>query len=263
MAASMANMTSFIKEGSHTPRFPDSIVNTPTPRTFLTKALVPPLAAVVLVLLFTSLGLWQLDRAEQKRALQASFASEGTSVTVTAETEPPLYEHIRATGRFLGERQFLIDNIVQDGRLGFYVITPLELDSRQPLLLVNRGWLPRRPDGGLPDVGITSEPYTIDGRAGQLPRVGLRPGKALDADGGWPRTATYPTLDELATALQRPVLPYVMLADPDPASGFVRRWEPQQPGPSRNIGYAFQWFALATAVVVITVVVYRKGRAQQ
>ncbi|HET6630968.1 MAG TPA: SURF1 family protein [Woeseiaceae bacterium] len=238
-------------------------MNTPTSRTTIATRLLPPFAALALVVLFTGLGFWQLDRAEQKRALQASFNRESATVEITAAAEPSLYRHIRATGRFLDERQFLIDNIVQDGRLGFYVITPFELDGGGPLLLVNRGWVPRRPDGELPAIGIADAPRTIEGRAGRLPRVGIRPGTALQAGGGWPRLATYPTVDELAGALQGPVLPYVLLADPDPESGLVRRWEPRTMGPSRHIAYAFQWFALAIAVVVVTVLVYRKRRPRR
>lgn len=235
-------------------------MNTQTSRPSLATQLVPPFAALALIVLFTVLGFWQLDRADQKRALQASFETGSARVDASADAEPPLYHPVRATGRFLDERQFLIANIVQDGRLGFYVITPLELTGGGPLLLVNRGWAPRQPDGELPDVGVAAGPRTIEGRAGRLPRVGIRPGAALEAGGGWPRLATYPTIDELAAALQRPVLPYVLLADPDPASGLVRRWEPRQMGASRHIGYAFQWFAMAAAVVVVTVVVYRKKR---
>ena len=238
-------------------------MNTEDSRTSIATRLLPPFAAFALVVLFTSLGFWQLDRAEQKRALEASFAAPGATLEITADAEPALYQHVRATGRLVGERQFLIGNIVQDGRLGFYVITPLELAGGGPLLLVNRGWVVRPADGRLPDVTITDEPGTIEGRAGQLPRVGIRPGTALEADGGWPRLATYPTMDELAHALQRAVLPFVLLADPDPGSGLVRRWEPQHMSPARHIGYAFHWFALAIAVVVVTLVVYRRKRTKQ
>lgn len=224
----------------------------------MTTRFLPPFAAAALVVLFTGLGFWQLDRADQKRALEASFEAEGAAIEVTANADPALYQHLRATGRFMNERQFLIGNIVQDGRLGFYAITPLELAGGGPLLLVNRGWTPRPSDGELPDVQVADQPRTVRGRAGRLPRVGIRPGTALEAGGGWPRLATYPTVDELGQALQRPVLPYVLLADPDPASGLVRRWEPHQMGPTRHIGYAFQWFALAVAVVAVTIVVYRK-----
>lgn len=243
-------------------RLPDSIVNTHTPRTSITTRLLPPFAALLLVALFTGLGFWQLDRAEQKRALQSSFEAGGAAVEVTADAEPRLYQNIRATGRYLGERQFLIANIVQDGRLGFYVVTPFELAGAGPLLLVNRGWTARPADGSLPEVAIGDGPRRVEGRAGRLPRVGIRPGEALEAGSSWPRVATFPTSDELAEALQQPVLPFVLLADPDPASGLVRSWEPRQMGPSRHIGYAVQWFALAAAVAAVTVVVWRRKGAR-
>jgi surfeit locus 1 family protein len=233
-------------------------VNTHTSRTSLATRLLPPFTALVLVALFTGLGFWQLDRAEQKRALQSSFDTGGAAVEVTANSEPRLYQNLRATGQFVDERQFLIANIVQDGRLGFYVITPLELAGGGPLLLVNRGWAARPADGSLPDVAVADGSRTVEGRAGRLPRVGIRPGAALEAGSGWPRVATFPTVDELAVALQQPVLPFVLLADPDPASGLVRSWEPRQMGPSRHLGYAVQWFALAAAVVAVTVVVWRR-----
>lgn len=237
-------------------------MNTHISRTSLATRLLPPFTALVLVVLFTGLGFWQLDRAEQKRSLQSSFEAGGAALEVTRGAEPRLYQNIRATGQFLHERQFLIANIVQDGRLGFYVVTPLELAGGGPLLLVNRGWAERPADGSLPDVAVAGGPRTVAGRAGRLPRVGIRPGAALETDSGWPRVATFPTVDELAGALQRPVLPFVLLADPDPASGLVQSWEPRQMGPSRHIGYAVQWFALAAAVVAVTIVVYRRKGAR-
>jgi surfeit locus 1 family protein len=223
--------------------------------------LVPPVAALVLVLLFTCLGFWQLDRAEQKQALQESFENAAERASVTDDLKPALYQPIAATGHYLGERQFLIDNMVQDGRLGYYVITPLELAPAKPLLLVNRGWLAGlATDRKLPSIAVGALPQTVTGRAGRLPRAVIRPGAALRA-GDWPKVATFPTTAELGRALGRPVLPYVLLADPEPGVGLVRRWQPQQMGPARHIGYAFQWFALALTVVVVAVVLYRRQRA--
>lgn len=220
--------------------------------------LVPPLAAVVLVVFFTALGFWQLDRAEEKRALLAAFAADGEPVPVAQGLVPPDFERLRATGHFLADRQFLIDNIVVDGRLGFYVITPMVLESGG-LLLVNRGWTPET--GEAPAIAIDDATRSVTGRAGHLPRVGLRPGEAMAEGSGWPKVATFPTADELARELGRDVLPFVLLADADPGSGLLCRWEPREIGPSRHLGYAFQWFALAVAVAAVTVVVYRHRRA--
>lgn len=238
-------------------------MNTPSSRSSAAARILPPIAALALAVLFTFLGFWQLDRAEQKRELEAAFESGGEPVEIPADTAPPLYQRISATGYFLASRQFLIGNIVEGGRLGYYVITPLELQQGGPLLLVNRGWIPHQPGGELPDVSVDPGLRTVEGRAGRLPRVGVRPGTALEADGGWPRLATFPTVEDLSRALQRPALPFVLLADPDPAGGLVRQWEPRQAGPSRHLAYAFQWFALAVAVVAVTAVLYRKRRAGQ
>lgn len=225
------------------------------------RDLLPPLAGAVLVALFSALGFWQLDRAEQKRAVQAAFSDAGERLAVTAGASYSLYQPLTATGRYLGKRQFLIDNMILDGRVGYFVVTPFEYEGGSPLLLVNRGWVAK--DSGR-DVeaalrtGSGAEETTIRGRAGQLPRVGIRAGEVFADNGGWPRTANWPDLDDLAAALERDVLPFVLLMDPEVGTGLVRSWRPRQAGPLRHVGYAVQWFALAAAVMVTAVVLYRK-----
>jgi surfeit locus 1 family protein len=228
------------------------------------RDLVPPLAAVVLVAAFLGLGFWQLDRADEKREVEAAFAGRGEPLAITGEASYPLYQPLMATGRYLEERQFLIDNMILDGRLGYFIVTPFEYAPDKPLLLVNRGWVARDAAddlrAALQTAGDPAGTMTIRGKAGQLPRVGIRAGEVFEEGSGWPRTANWPRTADLETALQRPVLPFVLLADPEPGSGLLRRWEPRQAGPMRHIGYAFQWFALAAAVVVTATVVYRRRR---
>jgi surfeit locus 1 family protein len=227
---------------------------------------VPPLAAVGLVALFATLGLWQLDRAEQKRAVEAAFTDSGERLIVAGDAAYPLYQPLTATGRYLDERQFLIDNMILDGRLGYFVVTPFEYERGGPLLLVNRGWVAKDSaedvQAALQTAGGDTGETTVNGRAGQLPRVGIRAGEVFTGEPGWPRTANWPALDDLAAALERDVLPFVLLADPETGSKLLRRWEPRQAGPMRHIGYALQWFALAAAVIVTAVVLYRKKRVR-
>ena len=227
---------------------------------------MPLLAGIALVVLFTSLGFWQLDRAEQKRAVEDAFENPGEYLPVTDDAEPDLYQPLTASGRYLGQRQFLIDNAILDGQLGYFVITPFEYAPGKPLLLVNRGWLAKTPGRQVAEVALDeaeSGTVIVTGRAGRLPRVGIRAGEAFQGDGGWPRIANWPTLEELAGALNREVLPFVMLADADPTAGLVRRWEPQQTGPMRHIGYAVQWFALAAMVILLAVFLHVKRRRKQ
>ena len=100
---------------------------------------------------------------------------------------------------------------------------------------------------------------TIRGRSGRLPRVGIRAGEGFEGATDWPKHATYPTLEEIAVELDEEVSPFVILLDPREEDGFSRQWQPRQSGPMTNYGYAFQWFAMATAVFVILVWTYRNS----
>lgn len=212
---------------------------------------VPPLVGIVLIFLFVRLGLWQMDRAAEKIATEAAFNSPGTYTEVIAASEPPEFAAIEAQGDWLANQQVLIDNAISHSRLGYFVITPFRLLDGS-VMLVNRGWVAKGTGESLPDTTIAERGGVIRGRAGRLPRVGIRPGEAFENRDGWPRIAVWPTNDEIAAEIGQPVVPFVMLLDADQPFGFERRWEPVATmGPSKHYGYAFQWFALATAVLLI------------
>jgi len=213
----------------------------------------PPFAGAVFVFLFVSLGLWQLERAREKVEFLAAFDSDAPYVVPTDFGALRDFDRIQVFGHYLADRQVLIDNIPLEGRLGYYVITPFAPSSREPLLLVNRGWIARPEDPRtIPDLSVDTEFKTIRGLVGHLPRVAIRPGEAFAVHGDWPRVAVYPTLREVADELGEDVLPVVLLLRPDAEDGFVRHWQPNVSGPMTHYSYAFQWFALALAVVAIT-----------
>ena len=213
---------------------------------------LPVAAGLAFIGVFVSLGLWQLDRAAEKTALLELFEGGG------GYTEPPNFssleefDRIEVPGRYQPDRQVLIDNIPKDGRLGYYVITPFEPATNDPLLLVNRGWVPKGRDlEDLPELAVSGEFGSARGLVGHLPRVAIRPGEAFAEHGAWPRIALYPTPDEVAAELGDAVLPVVLLLAPDAPDGFVRDWQPNVSGPMTHYSYAFQWFAMATVVVVL------------
>ena len=232
------------------------------------RRIVPPVAAVLAIALFVRLGVWQLDRAAEKEALQDSFTSaevfrEPQGGELSGDSLPVAFDRLTTEGRLQTDRQILIDNIVKNGRLGYYVVTPLEITRNGPLLLVNRGWIERSPaaagvDGLATDLAVGDEREPIRGRAGNLPRVGVRGGPGFaDAGDEWPRIGVYPTADEVADELDRDVLPWTLLLEPDDERGFLRDWQPNVSGPSTHYGYAFQWFAMAAAVLALAIWNYR------
>lgn len=227
----------------------------------LLHRIVPPLVGIVLVLTFVRLGFWQLDRATEKIALQQAFDNPHY-VHVAENLQPQPFQALQSRGEYLADRQILIENAIFEGALGYYVITPFEFSSSEPLLLVNRGWIARKiTDPTLPDISISEVTRLVHGKSGRLPRVGIRPGEAFIEHGNWPRVAVWPTLDEAATEIGRAVLPYVLLLDADQDGGYVRRWKPPNSGTSTHYGYAFQWFAMATALFGLMVWNLRKPAA--
>ena len=51
------------------------------------------------------------------------------------------YKKVTVSGEYLPQYQFLLDNQVEDNRVGFHVITPLKISGTAQHVLVNRGWV--------------------------------------------------------------------------------------------------------------------------
>ena len=225
------------------------------------RRIFPPVVGIGLILLFVSLGRWQLDRAAEKNELHALFDNDSAYARVTGDMPVTDYQNIESYGYYLDAQQVLIDNMFVDSRIGHYVITPFRYAADEPLLIVNRGWVARPVDSDMNvDLSTGESRRTIRGRVGRLPKVGIRSGEAFEGAGDWPKKAIYPTLDDLAKELDEDVLPFILLLHPEADDGFVRRWQPTGSGPSMHYGYAFQWFAMAAAVFVILGWQLRKRR---
>lgn len=224
------------------------------------RRFVPPLAALILIVLFSWLGFWQLDRAQQKNELVALFEDDAPYSRLHNDMPVEIFQRVESRGQYQGDRQVLIDNIVVNGQVGYYVITLFQVAPDAPLLLVNRGWVGKNQQNTLPDFDVIDEFINVQGRIGRLPRVGIRPGEAFEGNENWPRVAVYPTLDEISRELDAELLPFVLLLSPAADDGFLRRWQPPQSGPLMHYGYAFQWFVLALAVLVVLALNIRKKR---
>ncbi len=218
----------------------------------------PGLAATLFTAFFLplllALGAWQLDRAGQKRALFTDFAAGGEPVALDASPRGPetlrRYAPVRATGRYLPERQFLLDNMVAGGQAGYRVLTPLLLEDSGRALIVDRGWVVRDfSAAGPPPIAVSDGVRTVSGRLDQMPRPGIALATVMTP--GWPKVVQFPTLDELSAALDLELVPGLLLLDAAEPDGYRRDWRPSDFGPERHIGYAVQWFALAVTLVIL------------
>jgi len=201
------------------------------------------------VALFVTLGFWQWNRGEHRRAQWQDFARADTApVEATAATleKLPRFSHVAVRGEFDAERQFLLDNISHDGAPGYEVLSVLQLPGGSRLL-VNRGWVPFTGyREQLPDVDLASEGVQrLAGRLSTLPVAGIASGRQPPDGGSWPRVTSFPTQGELQEALGAPLLAPVLLLDADSGPGYLREWRPPGVPPERNYSYAVQWWAFA------------------
>jgi len=220
---------------------------------------IPYVIGAILVVQFAGLGVWQIGRGLDKSAQRRNFDSQAGFATFSDGMPVRPFQKLKATGSFVGDRQIVLENIIVDSRLGYYVLTPLRMTDDDPLLFVNRGWFERGGPDIEPDtLEVPSSRITVRGRAGSLPRAGYRMGVAIPAGTTWPKRAVYPTLDEVAAALGEPVQPFVLLMDPEDDFGFYRLWVPEEMGPARHYAYALQWFAMGAVLAGLLIWNFRK-----
>lgn len=216
--------------------------------------------------LFVSLGTWQLWRAEQRAASFDRFAQAGERSALTVPIDAGQFEEYRyrwleLRGRFLSTRQILLDSMTHEGRIGYQVLTPFQLDGNEPWLLVNRGWIPADPERlQLPVVDVSEETRVIRARIDALPRPGLTFRDRGVSAGDWPQVLLFPNFAELEMRLEHSLRHYQLLLSPVAADGFVRVWQPRAMPPERHIGYAIQWYSFAFVLGVIGTVLWWRTR---
>jgi surfeit locus 1 family protein len=221
-------------------------------------ALIPSLATLLLLPVFVGLGLWQLDRAEQKRALQAEYDARGRDGPIQIGARVQTAEELRfyrviVKGYYDPDYQILLDNRVHQGRAGYHVITPLHIAGSDVRVLINRGWIPlgeTRAD--LPHITTPDGLQEVTGLAvAPQPRHFVLSAKAEPSKGSWQPVWEYLDMKRYVEAVPFKLQPVVVLLAPANAGGFVREWARLDAGIATHQGDAFQWFTLALALLTV------------
>lgn len=155
---------------------------------FEIRDLVFTVVVVAAVATFCALGLWQLDRHQDRSSVDAEKRArrdlprlELTDRVLSRPADSLDWRRARATGRFDYQREMVLRSRVQDGIPGVYVVTPLVLESGRRLPVL-RGWLPAadgfdapleggRPATGSRDTAVTVEGLLVASIPGELPSV--------------------------------------------------------------------------------------------
>ncbi len=202
-----------------------------------------------------SLGRWQLDRAAQKEALQASMDGQSsksvvdTALLVSApEPLTLIHQHARLRGQWLADQTVYLDNRQMNAKVGFFVLTPLRLADSGQVVIVQRGWVPRNFEerDKVPTIETPGGIVSVEGRMAPPPSKLFELGK--------PEASAIRQNLDLAQYRAQTRLPLlsVMLMQTGPASeGLLREWPAVNLGVEKHYGYALQWFGIAAALALL------------
>ena len=215
------------------------------------------LVTITLLTLFVILGTWQLGRGDVKSEIERAVSDkeqvfEAIRLPVV-EIEKWRYKNIKLVGHYDTKKQFLFDNQVRDGVTGYNVLTPFYVQQFNAWVLVDRGWLPQgETRDRLPDVEFQSKETSIVGRIyvpyDQAYSLG---GIADGEDSGWPRRIQFVDYQQLAARIGQTLQPFTLRLNEQQPNGYRRDWAETNLTAKKHYGYAFQWYAMAFALVVL------------
>lgn len=228
--------------------------------------LIPTLAFLLLLPGLINLGMWQLNKARAKQALQAQLEqrSKEAPISINArvdDAEEMKYRRVRVRGQWEASYQFLLDNKVNEQEVaGYHVLTPLKISGSELRVLVNRGWVPMGPDRQhLPDVSPPGGEVVVEGIAVVPSKKFFALAKPQDSQEKLEPVWQNLELDRYNQSVPFKVQPIVILLDPaSKAGGYERAWPRPDERVEKNLGYAYQWFGMAVALVGIFIFVNLK-----
>ena len=218
-------------------------------------------AALVAAAIFVRLGIWQLSRLHERRALNAIVASRLDSTLVDARTLPrdPMaarYRRAHLVGPADYARELVVAARTNAGAPGVWLLTPVHLPGTDTVVVVNRGWV-YSPDAATVDAARHREGDTLDVEGYVLPFDHARGPAALGARPRTLRTADSAAVVDSAGA---PALPYMLVALADSlrrtraARGDSAAHPPERLAPppldeGPHTSYAIQWFSFAAIAI--------------
>lgn len=217
------------------------------------RPLIVLLAAVAGALATARLGLWQLDRAAQKIELHGALLARGALPPLDASTlarsadtaAEQQHRRVVLQGRWLPQHSVYLDNRQMNGQPGFYLLTPLQIES-DDVVLVQRGWLPRH----MRDRERLAPVDTPDGTVRIEGRIAPNIARLYEFDAAASGTIRQ-NLDVVAFARETTLSlrPLVVVQLGAASEGLQRQWTPAEPDVSKHYGYAAQWFALSALLL--------------
>lgn len=241
-------------------------------RLFSRQWWITTLLVLAAVLVMVRLGIWQLDRLEQRRAFNSRVEEQLAQPALhLASSDLDLdlfnmeYRDVIVSGHYDHQNQVVLRNQDWQGNLGVHILTPLVIEGSEQAILVDRGWVPYE-DYSSGNLAAYDQPglTTVNGvvrRSQMKPRFGGQRDQVPEP-GGPPLKAWYwINLNQIEDQLPYQLLPVFIQAGPsNPNQELPHKSLPElELNEGSHLGYALQWFTFAAILAIgYPIYVYRE-----
>ena len=210
---------------------------------------------LIIFAILVKLGLWQSARAIEKehRLNHIAQMSDQKALSLTQVLALPISDvndlPIVLEGEFDNQKQFFLDNQPNNGRLGYRVYQVFSVNKQS--LLINLGWVQgsiNRQE--LPQVPLINGYHKISGHL-RIIEPGIMLMEQKFEQNQWPLRVQQIELDKFSQVIGKELLPFVVYLDKKDNLGYIKNWQPIVMSPDKHWGYAFQWYSLAVAWVIL------------
>ena len=215
--------------------------------------------AIIFVPITISLGLWQIERANEKKVIISNYDKLLVSTPIALQKEQPLdnWQPIETVGAY----QDLViyeDNAINSGKAGFKVYHLFQ-NGDGTFIFVHRGFIERNL--------IKNNLPRIDTPVGKKNIKGTTLFKQNNTFVKNIEESDIRIIQEFNTSVlieRFPILkdrylhPFLFNLDVRDADKFQAIEKPVNMTATKHIGYAIQWFGLCAALIILTIYAYRR-----
>jgi len=215
--------------------------------------------AIIFVPITISLGLWQIERANEKKVIISNYDKLLVSTPIALQKEQPLenWQPIETVGAY----QDLViyeDNAINSGKAGFKVYHLFQ-NGDGTFMFVHRGFIERNLiKNNLPRIDTPLRKKNIKGTAlfkqnntfvKNIEESDIRIIQEFN---------TSVLIERFPILKDRYLHPFLFNLDVRDADKFQPIEKPVNMTATKHIGYAIQWFGLCAALIILTIYAYRR-----
>ena len=215
--------------------------------------------AIIFVPITISLGMWQIERANEKKLIIANYDKLLVSAPIALQKNQMLnnWQPIETTGTY-EDTIVYEDNAINNGKAGFKVYHLFRNDDGT-FIFIHRGFIERNLiKNNLPEVEIPTEKKSIYGTTlfkqnnAFVKNIEESDSRIIQEFNASLLIDKYPMLKD------KYLHPFLFNLDLRDVNKYQPIEKPVNMTASKHIGYAIQWFGLCAALIILTIYAYRR-----